>query len=68
MAANVDAALIRRLPELRAERPEAVRQRLVSRQRRTLLEGDGRLFIIAADHPARGSLGVGHDPMAMADR
>lgn len=68
MAANVDAALIRRLPELRAERPEAIRQRLVSRQRRTLLEGDGRLFIIAADHPARGSLGVGHDPMAMADR
>jgi DhnA family fructose-bisphosphate aldolase class Ia len=68
MAGNVDAALIRRLPELRAERPEAIRQRLVSRQRRTLLEGDGRLFIIAADHPARGSLGVGHDPMAMADR
>ena len=68
MAGDVDAALIRRLPELRAERPEAIRQRLVSRQRRTLLEGDGRLFIIAADHPARGSLGVGHDPMAMADR
>lgn len=68
MAGDVDAALIRRLPELRAERPEAIRQRLVNRQRRTLLEGDGRLFIIAADHPARGSLGVGHDPMAMADR
>jgi len=68
MAGDVDAALIRRLPELRAERPDAIRQRLVSRQRRSLLEGDRRLFIIAADHPARGSLGVGHDPMAMADR
>lgn len=26
------------------------------------------LLIVAADHPARGALGVGSDPMAMADR
>ncbi|WP_303623181.1 hypothetical protein [Actinomadura sp. BRA 177] len=30
--------------------------------------GGGRLMIIAADHPARGALGVGGDPVAMADR
>jgi hypothetical protein len=30
--------------------------------------GDNRLFLIAADHPARGSLGVRGDDMAMADR
>src|SRR5439155_3821723 len=29
---------------------------------------DGRLFIIAADHPARGALRAGARPMAMADR
>jgi hypothetical protein len=28
----------------------------------------GKCFIIAADHPARGALATGGDPMAMADR
>lgn len=28
----------------------------------------GTLFLVADDHPARGALGVGDDPMAMADR
>jgi hypothetical protein len=28
----------------------------------------GRAMIIAADHPARGALGAGGDPLAMADR
>ena len=35
--------------------------------RRPLLT-DGRLFIVAADHTARGMLGVPGDPFAMADR
>ena len=29
---------------------------------------DGRMFIVAADHSARGMLGVSNDPFAMADR
>jgi hypothetical protein len=33
-----------------------------------LLLGDSRLLILAADHPARGALGVGDDEMAMSDR
>jgi DhnA family fructose-bisphosphate aldolase class Ia len=33
-----------------------------------LVQGDGRLFIVAADHPARGSLAVRTDPFAMANR
>ena len=28
----------------------------------------GTLFLVAADHPARGALGIGGDPIAMADR
>jgi hypothetical protein len=28
----------------------------------------GTLFLVAADHPARGALGTGGDPMAMSDR
>lgn len=58
-----------RLREIRATRPQAVREVHLARRRRSLLHGgDGRLFIVAADHPARGALGVGSDPYAMADR
>lgn len=52
----------------RACDPEAFRRALVARSRRPLLVRDERLFIIAADHPARGALSVRHDEMAMADR
>jgi hypothetical protein len=31
-------------------------------------QADSKLMIIAADHPARGALAAGADPMAMADR
>ncbi|MBG6237699.1 DhnA family fructose-bisphosphate aldolase class Ia [Mycetocola sp. CAN_C7] len=57
------------LRDTRAHRPEDVRIALRNRRRRdSLLAEDGRLFIIAADHPARGALGVRSDQMAMADR
>jgi DhnA family fructose-bisphosphate aldolase class Ia len=51
----------------RAEQPHLAVERLRTRRRRTLLT-DGRLFIVAADHTARGMLGVPGDPFAMADR
>lgn len=57
-----------RLRDLRATDPASVQAALVARRRREVLRGDGRLFIVAADHPARGALGVGPDPMAMANR
>ena len=57
-----------RLRALRAEQPALIGELLRGRRRRPLLLGDGRLFIVAADHPARGALGVGDRPMAMADR
>lgn len=57
-----------RLREIRSTRPDAIREALVGRQRRELLRGDGRLFIVAADHPARGALAVGADQTAMANR
>jgi DhnA family fructose-bisphosphate aldolase class Ia len=57
------------LRDIRAHRPEDVRVALQKRSRRSsLLADDGRLFIIAADHPARGALGVRREQMAMADR
>ena len=56
------------IKDIRAENPEAIAQALASRKRRDLLRGDGRLLIIAADHPARGAIAVGADPTAMGSR
>jgi hypothetical protein len=57
-----------RLRDLRAGHPERIATALSTRTRREVLRGDGRLFIIAADHPARGALAVGPNSTAMADR
>lgn len=57
-----------RLRVMRAEHPERMRAAVAQRRRRELIRDDGRLFIIAADHPARGALSVGASPYAMADR
>ncbi|WP_033341728.1 Cgl0159 family (beta/alpha)8-fold protein [Catenuloplanes japonicus] len=56
-----------RLRELRATNPGAVAEAAAARITRPLLN-DGRLMLIAADHPARGALGVRGDHLAMADR
>ncbi|GAB2533472.1 Cgl0159 family (beta/alpha)8-fold protein [Nocardia heshunensis] len=53
----------------RATDPEAVRRAYADRRRRpNMLSDKGTLFLVAADHPARGALGVGADRTAMADR
>ena len=51
----------------RLEDPNSAAKALKKRTRRKLIT-DGRLFIVAADHTARGMLGVGDEPFAMADR
>lgn len=57
------------LADVRAVRPEAIAEAAAGRERRDApLGASGRLMIIAADHPARGALGVGADPVAMAGR
>ncbi len=60
--------IVERITEIRATRPEAVAEALAARKRRPLLTESGTLFFVAADHPARGSIKVGDDPRAMADR
>ncbi len=52
----------------RASDPAAVAKALQARQRRELLGADGKLMIVAADHPARAALGIGSEAMAMANR
>lgn len=56
------------LTELRASDPGAVGRAFATRIRRATVRGDGRLMIIAADHPARGALSASGNPTAMADR
>jgi DhnA family fructose-bisphosphate aldolase class Ia len=57
-----------RLRSLRLEQPEIIPELLAARKRRELISDDRRLMIVAADHPARGALAVGSDPLAMANR
>ncbi|KQX82714.1 hypothetical protein [Streptomyces sp. Root1310] len=59
---------ISELVRLRTQYPEAIAEAAVRRPRRPLLGDSGRLMIVAADHPARGALGVGGDRLAMANR
>jgi hypothetical protein len=60
---------LREILRVRAVRPQAIAEAAAARRRRRgLLGEDGRLFIIAADHPGRGALRAGTRPMALADR
>lgn len=59
---------IAELVRLRSRHPEAIAEAAARRPRRPLLNSSGRLMIVAADHPARGALGVGGRAMAMANR
>lgn len=59
----------RALLEVRAADPGAVARAYTARRRREgLLSSSGTLFLVAADHPARGALASGEDDLAMADR
>ena len=54
---------------LRLDDPGELRRRLRERSRpRTMLPGNGNLYLVAADHTARGSTAVGDYRLAMANR
>jgi len=66
---ELDDTAWQRLLTLRATDPAAVSRAYAERTRpERLLSERGTLFLVAADHPARGALGTGGDAMAMADR
>ena len=56
------------LTEIRAREPHRIAEGWAARGKRPLLGEDGRLLLVAADHPARGALGVRSEAMAMASR
>jgi DhnA family fructose-bisphosphate aldolase class Ia len=56
------------ITELRASDPGAIARAWQDRITRPTIRGNGRLMIVAADHPARGALAVGTRPTAMNSR
>lgn len=54
--------------DIRATDPARVGKLLAQRSRRPFVPADGRLMIVAADHPARGALGARGRGDAMASR
>ncbi|WP_338893121.1 Cgl0159 family (beta/alpha)8-fold protein [Rhodococcus sovatensis] len=53
---------------LRASDPQAIDRAWATRVTRDTIRGNGRLMIVAADHPARGALSVGGNATAMNSR
>ena len=57
------------LVEARIQRPHAIAEAAAARRRPASWFGQhGRMMVIAANHPARGALRAGADPLAMANR
>jgi hypothetical protein len=65
---SISQVAIAELTEVRVREPHRIAKAWATRSRRPLVKDDGRLLIVAADHPARGALGVRHDRVAMASR
>ena len=59
---------VRGIVTARATDPGIVTRQLDARRRPRPLAARERVFLVAADHPARGVLKAGSDPLAMADR
>ncbi len=57
-----------RLGELRVEKPQIIQERMKKRKMRKSITQDGKLVILAADHPARMVTNIPGDPTRMADR
>jgi DhnA family fructose-bisphosphate aldolase class Ia len=62
------ATSISELNEIRSRDPGRIKRLLMARRKRELLGPDGKLMIIACDHPARGAISAAGNPTAMASR
>ncbi|HEX5907755.1 MAG TPA: deoxyribose-phosphate aldolase [Propionibacteriaceae bacterium] len=62
------ARSISELNEIRSRDPQRIKRLFVDRRKRELFGPDGRLMIIACDHPARGALSAAGRATAMASR
>ena len=56
------------ITDVRVGRPETILEEAARRRKRSRLTVDGKLVILATDHPGRRVTGLGSDPLAMGDR
>lgn len=64
----ISKELYSKITDIRIGDPDIITQIAQKRKQRKKIAPSGNLNIVAADHPARGSIAVGDDPFAMADR
>lgn len=57
-----------KITEIRVNRPNLVQAEAMARRKRSSITKDGKLTILACDHPARRVTGVGDNSFAMANR
>jgi DhnA family fructose-bisphosphate aldolase class Ia len=62
------AGSISEINEIRSREPGRIKRLLTTRRKRDMFGPDGKLMIIACDHPARGALGAAGRATAMASR
>jgi DhnA family fructose-bisphosphate aldolase class Ia len=62
------AGSLAELNEIRSRNPQHIKELLLARRKRELFGPDGKLMIIACDHPARGALSAAGKANAMASR
>jgi DhnA family fructose-bisphosphate aldolase class Ia len=60
--------IFEKITDIRVDAPEIIEQQAAARKRRPRLTKDGKLTILAADHPARGVTALGQDPFKMGNR
>ncbi len=60
--------IFERITEIRVNSPEVIEQQAKGRKQRKKLTLDGKLTILAADHPGRGVTALGADPLRMGNR
>lgn len=62
------ARIFEKITEIRVDAPQIIEQQANARKRRPKLTRDGKLTILAADHPGRGVTNIGSDAYIMGDR
>src|SRR5690242_2602848 len=60
--------LFEEITEIRVHHPEVIEREAKRRRKRTKLTVDGKLALVAADHPGRGVTKIRDDQLAMGDR
>ena len=60
--------IFERITDVRVDAPQVIEMHAQARKRRRKLTTDGKLTILAADHPGRGVTAIGNDPFRMGNR